>query len=607
VPKPKQKRNLGYYYIYRSTTSGGEGGTPLYKVLQTTAQPNWASAATYTDTSAVNGTTYYYQVTAVTISAVSGTDPTTTGGPESARSNEASATPTAPAALAAPTDLAVYATGSGKVTLYWSGVANATGYNVYRGTATGGEDYAHPANGTTPVTTQDTGPGVTNMFLYSNTGLTDGTEYFYTIKAANGTAQSGPSNEDSDIPSPNAVPWDTGSPSAIINVAQRSASTLNGLPYSLSYTSLRVMGPDGVIYQNGVSNALPPDGKIDPATGTMTLGTEPTSANHFLLEASPGNLSSSAPSIMANAATSNGTSPGGPGGGIRRVTSTLNPGTNNLPFDGVSGTYYLPTTMDTFNFYLNPYSQPPFTKIIDSPNMYVGLTTAAGPEIDAGIYFSPATTLSNGTPLPNRWHAFMRVSDGRANYYLPGATTLPPTGLGNLRVMSDDYNYIYADSEIGNDASLSFSVDIPNHLANLVVYGTDEYGLYYAKWYSAALHSFKLHGSLNGLRMKREVSLDQNMPTGASSYVPFTNAVPPHSPNGDQVTTSGYIATGSYMLNIAWQGGALYQQGQQYDWTTSYWDTTHARVYQSAAPSSQVVTLSPPSGDPGNETVSIHH
>ncbi len=85
-----------YYYIYRSTTSGGEGSTPLYKVPQATAQPNGASTATYTDTSAVNGTTYYYQVTAVTVSVVSGTDPTTASGQQSARSNEASATPKAP-------------------------------------------------------------------------------------------------------------------------------------------------------------------------------------------------------------------------------------------------------------------------------------------------------------------------------------------------------------------------------------------------------------------------------------------------------------------------------------------------------------------------------
>ncbi len=85
--------NYYYYYIYRSTSAGNEGGTPLYKVPQATAQPNGASTATYTDTSAVNGTTYYYQVTAVTISAVSGSDPTATSGPQSARSNEANAMP----------------------------------------------------------------------------------------------------------------------------------------------------------------------------------------------------------------------------------------------------------------------------------------------------------------------------------------------------------------------------------------------------------------------------------------------------------------------------------------------------------------------------------
>ena len=105
-----------------------------------------------------------------------------------------------------PAALTAVSTGSGKVTLYWSGVANASGYNIYRGTATGGEDYAHPVNGTTPVTTKDTGPGVTNMFLYSNVGLTSGTEYFYTVKAVSGSSQSGPSNEDSDVPNTNAVP-----------------------------------------------------------------------------------------------------------------------------------------------------------------------------------------------------------------------------------------------------------------------------------------------------------------------------------------------------------------------------------------------------------------
>jgi hypothetical protein len=62
------------YDIYRSTTAGGEGSTP-YKTGIT--------ATSYTDTGLTNGTTYYYQVTAVNSAG------------QSARSSEVSATPVA--------------------------------------------------------------------------------------------------------------------------------------------------------------------------------------------------------------------------------------------------------------------------------------------------------------------------------------------------------------------------------------------------------------------------------------------------------------------------------------------------------------------------------
>jgi fibronectin type 3 domain-containing protein len=60
------------YNIYRSTTPAGEGATPIQAGVTTTS---------FTDTGLANGTAYYYQVTAVNFLG------------ESARSNEASATP----------------------------------------------------------------------------------------------------------------------------------------------------------------------------------------------------------------------------------------------------------------------------------------------------------------------------------------------------------------------------------------------------------------------------------------------------------------------------------------------------------------------------------
>lgn len=310
------------YYIYRGTAAGGEGSTPLFQV----PAPSGTGAVSYTDTSAVNGTTYYYQVTAVTVVTGTGTN-FSTGQPfsytaaqsESVRSNEASATPTAPVALAAPTDLAVYATGSGKVTLYWSGVANASGYNVYRGTAAGGEDYVHPVNGATPVTTKDTGPGVTNMFLYSDTGLTNGTEYFYTVKAVNGSSQSAPSNEDSAVPDPNAVPWDTGN--AVQIIAKINATAANDLEpdidedtgdrYPADVGFLNVAAPDGVIYLGNFPDGSTPKayaspGHFDAASGmiansdgtfTTAPGDSATSSTNGMSTTSMGSPTASASTV----------------------------------------------------------------------------------------------------------------------------------------------------------------------------------------------------------------------------------------------------------------------------------------------------------------------
>lgn len=401
-----------YYYIYRSTTSGGEGSTPLYKVPQATAQPNGASTATYTDTSAVNGTTYYYQVTAVTVSVVSGTDPTTTGGPESARSNEASATPTAPAALAAPTDLAVYATGSGKITLYWSGVANATGYNIYRGTAAGGEDYTHPVNGATPVTTKDTGPGVMNMFMYSDTiGLTNGTEYFYTVKAVNGSSQSTPSNEDSDVPDPAAVPWDSANPSSILS-AFRNDFASDVANVGTGGYALRVVGPDNVIYDDSYSTAQPADGKVTPGTNQFVRpdGTSLSLPDDLGQFDTPAGTSSS-----ATTPNSVGTSLQAGKGPYRRVRT----GPTAL-YRGESGMVGLATpTIGTTGKAHG-----------DTAMIFFG-ASGSNVEVDSGLQYS--TTYQ-------KWEMFMNINN---RYVGPGKGPIPPVHLLNvpanfIRVPSGD-------------------------------------------------------------------------------------------------------------------------------------------------------------------------
>jgi len=145
------------YNIYRATAVGAEGTNPLAT----------SSTANYTDNGVGNGMAYYYTVAAVNL------------GGASAQSGEVSATPLPPAP-SAPTSLTA-TTGNTKVTLAWTASAGATGYNVYRGTAAGAE-------GATAIAS-------TSSLRYVNTGLLNGTTYYYQVKAVNLGGTSAASSE----------------------------------------------------------------------------------------------------------------------------------------------------------------------------------------------------------------------------------------------------------------------------------------------------------------------------------------------------------------------------------------------------------------------------
>jgi cellulose 1,4-beta-cellobiosidase len=85
----------------------------------------------------------------------------------------------------APTGLAATA-GSGQVQLGWNASAGATGYNVKRSTTNGGP-YANVATGVTATS-------------YTNTGLVNGTPYFYVVTAVNGSGESPISNQATATP-----------------------------------------------------------------------------------------------------------------------------------------------------------------------------------------------------------------------------------------------------------------------------------------------------------------------------------------------------------------------------------------------------------------------
>jgi fibronectin type 3 domain-containing protein len=143
------------YQIKRALTSGGP-----YAILA-----SGVSGASYVDSTAQNGTAYFYVVNAVNDAG------------ESANSSEVSATPSAPTAPAAPTSLIARANGKKKIRLDWiqSPSANVVSNKVYLATSSAG-----PFNpvATVPATT-----------TYNSAGLSSGTTYYYIVTALNGSGQ----------------------------------------------------------------------------------------------------------------------------------------------------------------------------------------------------------------------------------------------------------------------------------------------------------------------------------------------------------------------------------------------------------------------------------
>jgi hypothetical protein len=141
------------YKVKRSIISNGP-----YTTIAT------VTTTSYSNTGLVNGTKYYYVVSAVKSSG------------ETGNSSQVAATP-----IAAPTGLSATA-GTKQVALSWAASIGAQTYNVYRGTAAGQE-------GGTPVAS-----GISTT-SYTNTGLTTGTTYYYKVAAVNFSGTSSLSSE----------------------------------------------------------------------------------------------------------------------------------------------------------------------------------------------------------------------------------------------------------------------------------------------------------------------------------------------------------------------------------------------------------------------------
>lgn len=153
------------YTIWRSTTS--DSG---YTQIGTAS----SGATAYSDTSAVNGTTYHYRVQAITASSAK-TPSMTINNASPLTATAGAVAPNPPTGLTA----AVVDTG---IVLNWSPVSGAKSYSIWRSTTSG--------SGYTQIGT--TADGVTAS--YSDVGIANGT-YYYVLQAMNVGGSSGNSAE----------------------------------------------------------------------------------------------------------------------------------------------------------------------------------------------------------------------------------------------------------------------------------------------------------------------------------------------------------------------------------------------------------------------------
>jgi fibronectin type 3 domain-containing protein len=143
-----------------------------------------------------------------------------------------------------PTGLAATA-GNASVALAWTASSGATSYNIYRGTTSGGE-------GTTPVAT-------TASTSYTDTGLTNGTKYYYKVSATNGGGTSAQSSEASATPSsssPTSVQISAGGPATGTWAADEdfTGGATSATTNAISTTGVTNPAPQSVYQHNRYGN-----------------------------------------------------------------------------------------------------------------------------------------------------------------------------------------------------------------------------------------------------------------------------------------------------------------------------------------------------------------
>ncbi|MFN7920007.1 MAG: DUF6605 domain-containing protein [Bryobacteraceae bacterium] len=201
------------------------------------------TATAYADTGLTNGVTYYYVVTAVNSAG------------ESAISNQASAVPGSVSGPPAPAGLTASG-GNGQVSLGWTASSGASSYAVKRSTTNGGP-YTVIASSVTATS-------------YLDSGLTNGTTYYYVVSAFNSVEGPNSSQASGTPQAPAGCSTCTSLwPTNPVPVAFQSKSDFIAVEVGVRFRSDVAGTIRGIRYYRGPQNAGASTGKLWSASGTQ--------------------------------------------------------------------------------------------------------------------------------------------------------------------------------------------------------------------------------------------------------------------------------------------------------------------------------------------------
>jgi autotransporter-associated beta strand protein len=219
------------YNVLRSTTSGS-GYVSITNGVVGPVCGSGSNNAVYLDPTAVNGTTYYYEVQSVNPTGSSTNSPAS-----AAVTPSASAATSAPAA---PTGLVVSSSGHQSVTLNWNVASSASFYSVWRSVLvnTGG-------GSSNTLSTIILNNSTTNT-SYTDTTPTDGSIYSYCVTAsgAGGTSGNSASAVARPLPAaPSALPVSLTGIFSATNVITLNWTAVPGAVGYAIYRAVSVNGP----------------------------------------------------------------------------------------------------------------------------------------------------------------------------------------------------------------------------------------------------------------------------------------------------------------------------------------------------------------------------